>query len=390
MSSLFGTATSTSAKVWSEFSGQERAVEQLAAAVAQREAGVQHAWLITGPPGSGRSNLAMAFAAALFCPEQGCGTCHSCNLVAAGTHPDISALRTDKIVITIDEVRKMVADSQFGGSMSKYRVMIIEDADRMAERSSNVLLKALEEPPAGTIWLLCAPSESDMLPTIRSRVRRVALRVPDTRAVADLLVQRDGIDRALAETVAAEAQSHIGMARRLATSSEARSRRRESLQVALSIRNVTDAVTAAAHWLEVAKRDSDALAAERDLEERANLLQALGLGPNDPVPANLRADFKQLDEAQKRRAARSLRDGIDRILVDLMALYRDVLVIQLGAAATLVNADLSEQLRNQAARSKPVVTVERLEAIAAARRQLESNGRDIYILDALAVALRNA
>ncbi len=170
--------SSANSPVWADQLGQPEAVAQLALSVEHRDSGVHHAWLVTGPPGSGRSNLAHAFATALLCPEGGCGECRSCVLAAAGTHPDISVLSTERVSIPIDEVREMVANSQLGSSMGKYRIMIIEDADRMQERSSNVLLKALEEPPAGTIWLLCAPSEADMLPTIRSRVRRIGLKVP--------------------------------------------------------------------------------------------------------------------------------------------------------------------------------------------------------------------
>jgi DNA polymerase-3 subunit delta' len=368
--------------------GQDEAVAQLQQAVAGRDKGVHHAWLMTGPPGSGRSNLAHAFARALLCSNGGCGTCHSCVLAEAGTHPDISVLATDKIIIGIDEVRKMVADSQLGSSMSRFKIMIVEDADRMVERSSNVLLKALEEPPAGTIWLLCAPSEADMLPTIRSRVRRVALKMPAVSEVARLLIERDGVDPKIASQVAAESQSHIGMARRLATSNEARSRRRESLVAALHITGVTSAVNCSAQWLEVAKKDADALTQERDSAERVELLKMLGLNEDDNVPANMRTELKNLEESQKRRAARSLRDGIDRILVDLLALYRDVLTIQLGTGSPLINDELRAGIQDVAARSTAAASIAKLDAIATARHRIAANGRDIVVLDALAIALR--
>jgi DNA polymerase-3 subunit delta' len=305
-----------------------------------------------------------------------------------GTHPDVTVLATEKVIISIEEIRSLVAQSYFGGSISKYQIMIIEDADRMAERSSNVLLKTLEEPPAGTIWILCAPSEADMLPTIRSRVRRVALKQPSSQTVADLLVARDGINPALALQVAAEAQGHIGMALRLATSTDARARRKETLMAAMQIDSIPKAMFTAERWLELARKDADALTAEKDTEEKSALLATLGIPEGGTVPPALRADVKALEEGQKRRATRSLRDGIDRILVDLMSLYRDVLIVELGAEAELVNADLKSQIQEVAATSSASEVITKLEALAQARVRISSNVRDLMVLESLAVALR--
>ncbi len=374
--------------VWHELAGQPEAVAQLELAVKNRDRGVHHAWLFTGPPGSGRSNLAFAFAAALLCESGGCAECKICRMVASGTHPDVTVLSTERVQISIEEVRALVTNSYLGSSVGKYRIMVIEDADRMAERSSNVLLKALEEPPANTIWMLCAPSEADMLPTIRSRVRRVALKVPSVGAVAQLLIDRDGIEAKLAHQVAAESQSHIGMALRLATSSDARSRRRETLNSALNIRGVSSAMFAADQWLDIAKKDADALTVLRDAEEREQLLGTMGLKVGDVIPPGLRSEFKQLEEAQKRRATRSLRDGIDRILVDLLSLYRDILTLQLGAGVPLVNAELQAGIADQAQATTAAQTLEKLESIATARARIDANVRDLLTLEALAVTLR--
>jgi len=374
--------------IWRELFGQADAIAQLEQAVKTRDQGVQHAWLMTGPPGSGRSNMAVAFAAALLCAEGGCGTCRSCTLAMSGNHPDIDVLTTEKVGISIEEVRNLVLSAQMGGSMGRYRIMIIEDADRMAERSSNVLLKALEEPPPGTVWILCAPSEADMLPTIRSRVRRITLKTPAVEEVAQLLVERDSIDRALAMTVAAEAQSHIGMARRLATSVDARGRRKDTLVAALDIDSVTNAMFTADRWIDLARRDAEALTTERDSEEREELLRVLGVEDTSKLPPYARADVKTLEESQKRRATRSLRDGLDRILVDLLSLYRDVLMLQLVAEVPLVNEGLKSQISSVANRSTAQQSLEKLRQIELARTRIAANVKDQMVLEALAVNLR--
>jgi len=221
--------------VWDTVVGQADAVGVLRAA-SQNPAAMTHAWLITGPPGSGRSVAARAFAAALQCEAGGCGHCRACTTTMAGTHADVLVVATEKVTISIEEVRDLIGVAQRMPSQGRWRVIVLEDADRMVERTSNVLLKAIEEPPPRTVWLLCAPSPQDVIVTIRSRCRRVVLRVPPVADVARLLVERDGVDPALADAAARAAQSHIGLARRLARDPEARERRAKTLRLAAAIR----------------------------------------------------------------------------------------------------------------------------------------------------------
>jgi DNA polymerase-3 subunit delta' len=389
--------------VWDDLTGQEAAIEVFRAAAASAArppaapAGtggapdsMTHSWLITGPPGSGRSNLAYAFASALLCKNGGCGHCPDCTQVAARTHPDLAVLATERVIISIDEVRRLVSSSQFSPSVSRYRVVVIEDADRMVERTSNVLLKALEEPPERTVWVLCAPSEADLLPTIRSRVRSVRLRVPSTDDVAALVMRRDGVDRELALQAAREAQSHIGMAHRLATNEEARARRADTLQLALSVTTVGDAVRGAARLLEVAGADAQAITQERDAEEREAALRSLGVEPGQAVPPALRGQIKSLEDDQKRRATRSLRDGIDRILTDLFSLYRDVLLVQLGANVELVNEAIADEVRALAAGDDPATTLATMDAVADARRRIAANVAPALALEAMLVTVAEA
>ncbi|MFV0633336.1 DNA polymerase III subunit delta' [Demequina sp.] len=373
--------------VWDEVVGQERAVAPLKAAVASPDA-MTHAWLITGPPGSGRSYAARAFAAALQCLEGGCGTCRACTTALSGTHADVTVLATEKVTISIDEVRELIAVAQTSPSEGRARVIIVEDADRMTERTSNVLLKSIEEPPPRTVWLLCAPAAEDIVVTIRSRSRHVSLRVPDPEVVAQLLVDRDGIAPDLARQCAYAAQSHIGVARRLARDPEARARRDQVLALATEIRGVGDAVLAAADLAAVAEEDAKAATAERDVAERNELLRMLGADDGGRLPPALRAQVKQLEEDQKRRATRHKRDVFDRAIVDLMSLYRDVACLQVGAATPLVNESHRGHLESLAGRSTLADTMRCLDALGTARERLASNVAPLLALEAMALALR--
>lgn len=367
--------------MFEEVTGQAEAIQVVRAAA---DSGAPaHAWLITGPPGSGRSTLAYAFAAALIARPGEEDTVRA--QVAARSHPDLDVLTTEGVQIRIEAVREAVRDSYYSPSSGRYRVMVVEDADRMTERSSNVLLKALEEPPPRTIWILCAPSESDLLPTIRSRVRSLRLRVPSVSDVAALIEERDGVSRPEALRAAREAQSHVGMARRLATNEEVRERRRRTLQLALSVRSSASAVIAAAELHEIAKADAAGVGAETADAERERLLRSLGVEPGGAVPPALRSQLTALDEEHKRRATRAVRDGIDRILVDLQSLYRDILILQLGAGIEPINLAIHAELEQAAAQASPADTLATLDAIAEARRRIDGNVAPALALEAMLV-----
>ena len=349
-----------------------------------------HAWLITGPPGSGRSNAARAFAAALQCTGKvpGCGRCKPCRDVMAGSHPDVVRLATDKLLITMDEVKELIGQAQRRPWTGNWRVILVEDADRMAERTTNVLLKSIEEPPPQTVWLLCTPSADDVLPTIRSRCRLVTLRIPPPEAVADLLVRRDGADPELAARAARASQSHIGLARHLATDPGAWERRRRLLLAPVSLRSVGDAVLAAANLVEAAEAEAKNATAERDAREKADLLRALGLEGEARVPPALRAQVRQLEEDQKRRARRARTDVLDRAMIDLLSFYRDVLVTQMGAQVERVNIDLRRAVDQVAGSTGADKSLARIAAIEECRARLRTNASPLLAIEALMVSLR--
>ena len=377
----------TPPKVFRDVVSQPEAVEQLLGSIGQGK-DVHHAWLFTGPPGSGRSQLALAFAASLLCADSGCGTCNSCQMIQSRNHPDVQVLNTERVLISIDEVTEFIEKSIQMPAIGKYRIMVIEDADRMSERTSNLLLKSLEEPPKGTIWMICAPSEADLLPTIRSRVRRVQLKVPTVEAVAQLLVEKYGIGLQLAQQSAAQAQSHVGMARRLASNAGARDRRSQALKAVLSITDIPSAMAVSEALAKLAESDGAQLTAEQDEAERKALFLAMGVSEESKLNPSSRAQLRRLEESQKRRATRSKRDGLDRILIDLMGLYRDVLTVQLGAGEPLINVDLVQEITKLANESTQAQSIHNIEEIEKVRNRMERNVRDVYLLDSLAVTFR--
>lgn len=373
--------------VWDDVVGQDTVVATLRAAV-EDPAAMTHAWLLTGPPGSGRSNAARAFAAALQCEQGGCGHCQACTTTLAGTHADVTLVATELVTIKKQDVRDLVTIASRSPSQGRRRIIVVEDADRMVEQTTNVLLKAIEEPAPHTVWILCAPSPQDVLVTIRSRCRGIVLRVPPVEAVAALLVRRDGVDPTIAEACARAAQSHIGLARRLARDAAARERRSSVLALSRRIRGVGDAVLAAGDLVELAQSEAKAATEERDATEKAELLRALGVPDGETLPPKLRTQLRDLEADQKRRATRRQRDVLDRAMVDLLSLYRDVLVVQLGADVDLVNMELAEAVRSLAADSTPEQTVRRMDAIGVARERLDGNVAPLLAVEAMTIALR--
>jgi len=377
--------------VFDELRGQDAVVTQLRRAAAGD--GMTHAWLFTGPPGSGRSNAATAFAAALNCEQpdpaqRGCGQCHACRTILGETHPDVQHVRTEKVTITIDEARELVSTAGNHPASGRWRIIIVEDADRMAERTTNVLLKAIEEPTARTVWMLCAPSPADVLVTIRSRCRGVGLRLPAVDDVAALLVARDGVEPALAASAARMAQSHVGIARRLARDADARQRRLETVRFPLALKGITSAVLMAERLMSIATAEADSSNAERDATERAALLGSLGLEEGATVPPALRGQLKRLEEDQKRRGKRSVTDSLDRTLTDLLSFYRDVLILQVGATGSLVNEEIRADIEAFAADGTPEQTLARIDAINLTRRRLvTSNVAPLLALLGMAAGL---
>ncbi|MFB7446950.1 DNA polymerase III subunit delta' [Streptomyces sp. NPDC056194] len=397
--------------VWDDLVGQSRVEEQLAAAARDADALVTahaagepapeaskmtHAWLFTGPPGSGRATAARAFAAALQCvsPDRalggapGCGFCDGCHTTLVGTHADVEIVRTDLLSIGVKETRDLVRRAQLSPAGGRWQVIVLEDADRLTEGAGNVLLKAVEEPAPRTVWMLCAPSLEDVLPTIRSRCRHLTLSTPPVEAVADVLVRRDGIEPELAQAAARATQGHIDRARRLATDERARARRSVVLKLPLRVDDIGGCLKAAQELVDAAAEDAKQVAEEIDVKETEELKAALGAAQGGRMPRGTAGAMKELEERQKRRRTRTQRDSLDLALTDLTGFYRDVLALQLRSRTALANTDVRDALERIARDTTPERTLRRIEAVLACRKALDRNVAPLLAVEAMTMALR--
>src|ERR1700733_7304245 len=374
--------------VWDQVAGQEAVVGQLQAAVS---GGMTHAWLFTGPPGSGRSVAARAFAAALLCENGGCGVCPSCRQVRAGTHADLLLVRPEGLSYGVKQTRDLVLRAAGAPAGGRWQVVVFENADRCTEQAANALLKAIEEPAPRTVWLLCAPSAEDLVTTIRSRCRVVTLVVPASAAVAKVLVERHGIEPARALAAARAAQGHVGRARRLATDPSAAKRRADVLRVPLQATSLGPALSAAAALVRTAEDEAKAVTENTDEPERDALRQAFGEGSTGKGVAKamrgMAGAMKDLEDRQKSRATRVKRATLDSALLELAAFYRDVLMIQVGADVELANSDRSADLRRLAGSGTPEATLRRIQAVMKCRERVTLNVAPLLAVEELTISL---
>ena len=382
--------------VYDQLVGQSHLVKILEGAVAAARSGEEsqemtHAWLFTGPPGSGRSSAAVAFACALICSEDGCGTCVDCRAAKAGTHADVEIIRTEGLSIKIEEIRELLTRVAWAPAMGGWRVVVMEDADRLTESAANALLKAIEEPGNRTVWLLCAPTLHDVLPTIRSRCRHLQLVTPSAKDVAEVLVNREGISPAMADYAARASQGHIGRARYLASDETIRNRRNTIIRLPMQINDLASAFKAAETVLNLATEEAELAAATRDEKESAELAEAWGKGATGRGMATGGSKaIKDLEKEQKSRTTRMIRDSIDGALVDIATLYRDVMFIQSGSANTLINEEFANEIENMASRIPAAKTVSKIDAIMSARVNLSHNAAPLLTLEALMCQLAQA
>ncbi|MGV0744217.1 DNA polymerase III subunit delta' [Mycolicibacterium sp. XJ870] len=399
--------------VFSRLVGQHAVEEELVAAAAAARGDsahnglatgtMTHAWLITGPPGSGRSVAALCFAAALQCTSDGvpgCGACRACTTAMAGTHADVRRIVPEGLSIAVKEMREIVQIASRRPGTGRWQIVVIEDADRLTEGAANALLKVVEEPPPSTVFLLCAPSvdPEDIAITLRSRCRHVALTTPSVEAIADVLIAGDGLPEEDARWAASVCGGHVGRARRLATDPEARERRKRALGLARDAATPSRAYAAAEEMVAVAEAEALALTVGRNETETEELKTALGAGGTGKGTAGTvrgaAGALKELEKRQKSRQTRASRDALDRALIDLATYFRDALLVSSGASSVTANhPDMADKVSAMAAHVPADRLLRCIEAVLACRDALATNVKPKFAVDAMVAtvgqALRN-
>lgn len=379
--------------VWDSLVGQKPVIDMLSRIAQGDPSQITQSWLICGPPGSGRSNMARAFAAALESLDHGMSAepTRVTQQVLAGTHPDVTVLTTNKVTIGIDQVREIITTSEQMPATAPWRIIIIEDVDRMLERTTNVLLKEIEEPAEHCIWLLCAPSAQDVLPTIRSRTRIVNLAVPSTQAVAGFLTSTTNVEPKVAQRAARLAEGHIGIAKLYATDERVMSDRDELVVGVLNLARASDAVLLAGSLIDNAKAQAEADASRITAGQEAEFRRINGLAPNDRIPPKLRGAFNQIAKKDdvKRLVTRRTRDVLDRALNSIASIYRDVAVLQNNAedSVGLINLENRSPIAELSVRLNRAGAVTRLDEVAHARKRLAGNGNPLLVFESLFCAL---
>lgn len=379
--------------VWDSLVGQKPVIDMLSRIAQGDPSQITQSWLICGPPGSGRSNMARAFAAALESPDHGMSVepTRVTQQVLAGTHPDVTVLTTNKVTIGIDQVREIITTSEQMPATAPWRIIIIEDVDRMLERTTNVLLKEIEEPAEHCIWLLCAPSAQDVLPTIRSRTRIVNLAVPSTQAVAGFLTSTTNVEPKVAQRAARLAEGHIGIAKLYATDERVMSDRDELVVGVLNLARASDAVLLAGNLIDNAKAQAEADANRITAGQEAEFRRINGLAPSDRIPPKLRGAFNQIAKKDdvKRLVTRRTRDVLDRALNSIASIYRDVAVLQNNAedSVGLINLENRSSITELSVRLNRAGAVTRLDEVAHARKRLAGNGNPLLVFESLFCAL---
>ncbi|MBJ7339543.1 DNA polymerase III subunit delta' [Mycolicibacterium sp.] len=359
-----------------------------------------HAWLITGPPGSGRSIAAVCFAAALQCTSEGtpgCGECRACTTTMAGTHADVRRIIPEGLSISVREMRDIVQIASRRPGTGRWQVVVVEDADRLTEGAANALLKVVEEPPASTVFLLCAPSvdPEDIAITLRSRCRHVALVTPPLDAIAKVLMDTDGLAEKDARWAASVSGGHVGRARRLAVDAQARERRERALGLARDAATPARAYAAAEELVATAEDEAKALTGDRNEAETEELRTALGAGGTGKGAAGaLRGAagaLKELEKRQKSRQTRASRDALDRALIDLATYFRDALLVSSGSVGLQANhPDMADKVAAMAAHVPPDRLLRCIEAVLGCREALAANVKPKFAVDALVATVGQA
>ena len=365
--------------------GQEHAAAFLARAVAQPH----HAYLFSGPEGSGKRLGMQAFAAALLCAQGGCGSCRDCSLALRERHPNMLVLEPTgpDILVGKDATdqntsRWLAARAHLTPPEPGLKVLVVLQADRLRVEAADVLLKVLEEPPGDTVFTLVSARPDDLPETVRSRCQEIVFPPLEEEFVVRTLTE-EGVEERKARLACRLAGGNLGRARRLAKSERGLGPRDLALQAASQASgNLAGALAAAETLAAGAKEFRTRLAEELDADLEP-FLDDRGR-PEEPF----RGVVRRLEEQHERRLRRAEREFLDWALLSLSAYWRDLVVARAGGGdQMLINLDRPGELA--APEGSPVAAALAMGEVERARADLadETNLNTRLILESMFLRL---
>ena len=386
--------------IWDMVVGHDEAVAMLKEAVAGER--VTHAWLFTGPPGIGKLHTARVFAAALNCPSGGDGTCDTCRRILRGVHPDVHVIVPEGDNLLVEDVRAVREEASRTHHEAPIAVFILDEADRLTEAAANALLKVLEEPPPGVVFVLVVRSTEALVDTVPSRARTLPFVSLSLAELTAALGARLHLDPDQTAWAAAASHGRLARATALLTDEAARTRRSTVLDLTdrLASGQPSDALAAAATVVAIA---DEVAAAARSRQERevAELEEAFGTGRGTGA---LR---KRLETRHRRELRRVRFDAIRDSLADLLGAYRDIALLSGGADSgvgldggsgevrgsggpPLVHPDKAGSFARLAARVYPATALRAAGALEEADRRLAIGAAPLLTLEAALLSAQAA
>lgn len=314
---------------FSDIVGHEPEVEVLSTFI--REDTLGHGWLFSGPLGIGKRTVALAAAKGLVCPNGGCNACSACRRVALNMHPDVFLVQPEGEKHLVEDIRIMQEEAGKTREEASHKVFVIDQAERLTGASANAMLKLLEEPPPRVVFFLIAPSDTSVLPTIRSRLRLLSFRSSSVESVVSALVEQTGLSEPKVREALSVCHGRFGQARELLSDPNMQSRRDIIVRTLFDVidGNAADGVMASETIVGMNQGILDSVGKKQETD----LKNAEAMFGRGRLSSAMR---KRMEATHKRQLSRMKSMLIRAAVMDMSVVMRDILAAHVGADVSML------------------------------------------------------